>query len=48
MISEGFSYIMLGAWWIITFPGLFIMLAVICFALLGDGLNDILNPRVKE
>jgi len=35
------------AWWTATFPGLAIFLAVLGFNLLGDGLNDALNPRLK-
>jgi peptide/nickel transport system permease protein len=47
MVSEGRSYIVSGEWWMITFPGLFLMVAVLGFLLLGDGLCDILNPRLK-
>ena len=35
------------AWWISTFPGLAIFLIVMGFNLVGDGLNDALNPRQK-
>ncbi len=35
------------AWWIATFPGLAIFLAVFGFNLVGDGLNDALNPRLR-
>lgn len=34
-----------SAWWIATFPGLMIMLTVLGFNLLGDGLRDVLDPR---
>ena len=40
---ESISY----AWWIATFPGAAISLAVIAFNLLGDGLRDVLDPRGK-
>jgi peptide/nickel transport system permease protein len=46
MISIGRSYI-LGQWWYPTFPGLAIFLAVAGFNLLGDGLRDILDPRIS-
>jgi len=36
------------AWWTATFPGLAIFLAVLGFNLVGDGLNDALNPRLKS
>jgi peptide/nickel transport system permease protein len=42
------QYIMRSAWWTSVFPGLFIFLAVLCLNLVGDGLNDILNPRSRE
>jgi len=46
MIREGMSYYNV-AWWITAFPGLFILLAVLAFNLLGDGLRDALDPRLK-
>jgi peptide/nickel transport system permease protein len=38
----------LRAWWMPLFPGLMITLVVISFNLVGDGLNDALNPYLKE
>lgn len=35
------------AWWMATFPGLAIFLAVLGFNLIGDGVNDALNPRLR-
>ena len=46
MLSEGRHYIR-DAWWITTFPGLAIMLTVLAINLLGDGLRDALDPRLK-
>ena len=46
MISVGRSYILVQ-WWLPTFPGLAIFLAVAGFNLLGDGLRDILDPRLN-
>lgn len=43
MISEGRNYIQ-DAWWVVNFPGIAIMFAVLGFNLLGDGLRDILDP----
>ncbi len=39
---------MLEAPWIATFPGLAIVLTVIGFNLMGDGLRDVLDPKLKE
>lgn len=44
MLSGGRNYL-LDAWWIVNFPGLAIMLAVLGFNLLGDGLRDVFDPR---
>jgi len=45
MISMGVQQLTSGHWWVSFFPGLAIMLAVISFNLLGDGLQDLLDPR---
>jgi len=47
MLSKSYSYIMSGAWWAATFPGIAILLSVLGLNLLGDGLRDILDPRLK-
>jgi peptide/nickel transport system permease protein len=36
------------AWWMSVFPGLAIVLTVLALNLLGDGLNDALNPRLAR
>ena len=36
------------AWWFATFPGLAILLAVLGFNLLGDGLRDLVDPRLRR
>jgi peptide/nickel transport system permease protein len=46
MISEARNY-MATAWWLGTFPALAIMLVVGGFNLLGDGLRDLLDPRLR-
>ncbi len=46
MLQEGRRY-MEDAWWMALYPGLGIMLAVLSFNLLGDGLRDILDPRLR-
>jgi len=40
---------MLGvAWWISFFPGIFILISVLCYNLIGEGLKDALNPKIYE
>jgi peptide/nickel transport system permease protein len=44
MVSEGQGYFT-TSWWVVTFPGLAILLTAFAFNLLGDGLRDLLDPR---
>ncbi len=46
MVNEGRLYIY-NAWWVITFPGLAIMLAVLGINMLGDWLRDVLDPTMR-
>jgi peptide/nickel transport system permease protein len=46
MINEGKDSLV-NAWWISTFPGLAIVFTVVAFNLLGDGLRDALDPRLR-
>jgi peptide/nickel transport system permease protein len=47
MISVGRKFL-LDQWWYATFPGLFILVTVIGFNVLGDALRDILDPRIRR
>ena len=47
MVAEGARFITTGKWWLVAMPGLALMLTVLCFNLLGDGLRDILDPRMR-
>lgn len=47
MIGANRDYI-LDAWWPVTFPGLAIFLTVFAVSLVGDGLNDAFNPKLRE
>jgi ABC-type dipeptide/oligopeptide/nickel transport system permease subunit len=47
MIAMGRSMI-LRAWWVMTFPGIAILFGVLGFNLLGDGLRDALDPRLRD
>ena len=46
MVADGRDTL-IGAWWIATFPGLVIVLTVLAFNLVGDGLRDALDPRLR-
>jgi peptide/nickel transport system permease protein len=47
MLGDGYKFLTIGAWWVLLFPGLAIMLTVLGFNLLGDGLRDALDPRLR-
>jgi peptide/nickel transport system permease protein len=47
MLSEGREFLQ-HAWWVAFFPGLAIMVTVFAINLLGDGLRDALDPRMKQ
>jgi len=47
MLSDGRG-IMQEASWVVIFPGLAIVAAVLGFNLLGDGLRDLLDPRARS
>lgn len=47
MLAEGRSYLA-SAWWLATFPGLAIMVTLQGLNLLGDGLRDVLDPRLSS
>ncbi len=46
MVAAGRDY-MLTAWWVSTFPGLAILILVLAINVFGEGLRDILDPRLK-
>ncbi|MFH2040478.1 MAG: ABC transporter permease, partial [Chloroflexota bacterium] len=47
MLGDSYKYLSSGAWWAVLFPGLAIMLSVLGFNLLGDGLRDALDPKMR-
>jgi peptide/nickel transport system permease protein len=47
-LSSGKQFLPSGIWWMITFPGLMIMILALGFTMLGEGLAEILNPRLQE
>ena len=47
MLAEAREFI-LRAWWVVTFPGLTILVSVLAINLMGDGLRDALDPKLKR
>ncbi len=47
MLSDARAYIE-SAWWLVTFPGLCILVVVLTFNVLGDGLRDALDPKLRS
>jgi len=44
-LSAGKPYLPSGYWWMITFPGMMVMLLALGFALIGEGLSEVYSPR---
>jgi ABC-type dipeptide/oligopeptide/nickel transport system permease subunit len=47
MLGDSYKYLSSGAWWAVLFPGLAIVFSVLGFNLLGDGLRDALDPKIR-
>ncbi|MGA2545171.1 MAG: ABC transporter permease [Rectinemataceae bacterium] len=47
-LSMGKKFLPSGVWWMITYPGMMIMILALGFTMLGEGLSEILNPRLQE
>jgi peptide/nickel transport system permease protein len=47
-LKNGWSYLASRSWWIITFPGLMIILLALGFTLIGEGLSELLNPKLQR
>jgi dipeptide transport system permease protein len=47
MLADSREFV-LRAWWVVTFPGVAILVTVLAFNLLGDGLRDALDPKLKR
>jgi peptide/nickel transport system permease protein len=48
LISNGFSYLMSGKYWISFYPGLALLVTIMSINLVADQLRDVLNPRLKK
>ena len=47
MLDYGREYVLGGQWWVVFFPGVAIMIAVLGFSLLGEGIQEIYNPATN-
>ena len=47
MLADAREFV-LRAWWVVTFPGIMILVTVLAFNLLGDGLRDAFDPKLKR
>ncbi|HDI42701.1 MAG TPA: ABC transporter permease [Candidatus Bathyarchaeota archaeon] len=47
-LKNGHPYLPARCWWPVTFPGLMVVIVTLGFSLFGEGINEILNPRLKE
>lgn len=47
MVSMGAQQMILGIWWVALFPGLAIVISVLCFALLGDATKELSDPTAR-
>jgi peptide/nickel transport system permease protein len=48
LIANGFQYLLSGAYWISTFPGVALLITIVAINLVGDRLRDVLNPRLEK
>jgi peptide/nickel transport system permease protein len=47
-LTNGRRLLPSGSWWVITFPGLMIILLALGFTLMGEGLSELLSPRLEQ
>jgi len=47
-LQNGRRLLVSGDWWVIAFPGLMIILLALGFALMGEGLSELLNPKLEQ
>jgi len=48
LIANGFKYLQSGYYWISVYPGVALLVLIVCINLVGDRLCDVLNPRMKK
>ena len=47
-LTQGRALLPSGSWWVITFPGIMIVLLALGFTLIGEGLSELLTPRLEQ
>ena len=47
-LTQGRDLLPSGSWWVITFPGIMIVLLALGFTLIGEGLSELLSPRLEQ
>jgi peptide/nickel transport system permease protein len=47
-LTKGRELLAGGAWWVITFPGIMIILLALGFTFIGEGLSELLNPKLQR
>lgn len=47
-LTNGSKLLTSGYWWVVTFPGIMIVLLALGFTLMGEGLSELLNPRLEQ
>jgi peptide/nickel transport system permease protein len=47
-LAMGRPFLLLGAWWMVMFPGFFVLLSMLGFNLLSEGLDTVLNPTMRR
>lgn len=48
LIANGFQYMLSGKYWISLYPGLALLVTIVCINIVGDQLRDVLNPRARR
>jgi len=48
LIANGFKFLQSGYYWISVYPGVALLILIVCINLVGDRLRDVLNPRLKR
>nr|WP_321255560.1 ABC transporter permease [uncultured Pseudodesulfovibrio sp.] len=48
LIANGFKFLQSGYYWISVYPGIALLILIVCINLVGDRLRDVLNPRLKR
>jgi peptide/nickel transport system permease protein len=48
LISNGFSYLLSGQYWISVYPGMLLLVTIFSINIVGDRLREVLNPRLQK